>query len=72
MHPYLDSVARTLGVPVDPVRLELQRAIRRSEPDAREEYAVIRGVRMVGRRVVTGDWVVSLEARRQPWEVEGG
>jgi hypothetical protein len=72
MHPSLDPVARTLGVTVDRVRLELQRAIRRSEPDAREVYAVIRGIRMVGRRVVTGEWVVSLEARRQPWEIGGG
>ena len=37
MHPSLDSVARTLGVTADRVRLELQRAIRRSEPDARLE-----------------------------------
>lgn len=68
MHPSLDTVARTLGVTVDRVRLEFQRAIRRSEPDAREVYAVIRGLRMVGRRVLTGEWAVSLEARRQPWE----
>jgi hypothetical protein len=69
MDPSLDSVARSLGVTVDRVRLELQRAIRRSEPDAREVYAVIRGIRVVGRKAVTGDWAVSLEARRQPWEL---
>lgn len=50
MHPSLDSTARTVGVTVDRVHLELQRAIRRSEPDAREVYAVIRGLRLVGRR----------------------
>jgi hypothetical protein len=71
MHPSFDSVARTLGVTVDRVRLELQRAIRRSEPDAREVYAVIRGIRMVGRKAVTGEWAVCLEAKRQPWERPG-
>ena len=55
MHPSLDSVARTLGVTVDRVRLELQRAIRRSEPDAREVYAVTRGLRLLGRRAITGE-----------------
>jgi len=68
MHPSFDSVARALGVTVDRVRLELHRAIRRSEPDAREVYAVIRGVRLVGRQSPSGEWAVSLEARRQPWE----
>jgi hypothetical protein len=34
MRSSLNNVARTLGVTVDRVRLELQRALRRSEPDA--------------------------------------
>ena len=67
MHHSLDTVARTLGVTVDRVRLELQGAIRRSQPDAREVYAVIRGRRVVGRLAATDEWVVSVEARQSPW-----
>lgn len=67
-HPSLDIVARMLGVTADRVRLELARAIRRSEPDAREVYAVIRGRRVVGRQGTTGEWVVGVEAHRPAWE----
>ena len=69
MHPSFEAVARMLGVTVDRVRLELHRVIRRSGPDAREVYAVIRGARIVGRGNLAGEWAVSLEARGKPWEL---
>jgi len=67
-HPSVESVARMLGVTVDRVRLELARAIRRSEPDTREVHAVIRGRRVVARRSPDGEWRVAVEARRPAWE----
>jgi hypothetical protein len=43
--------------------------IRRSEPDGREVYGVINGVRFVGRREHgEAPWWVSVERRAQPWE----
>lgn len=43
---------------------ELRRAIRRSEPDAREVYGVVRGRRWVWRRDGEGaEWVGSQEDR---------
>lgn len=62
-------VARMLGVTESRVRRELASAIRRSEPDAREVYGVIEGVRFVARREHTGSpWWLALERRPQPWE----
>jgi hypothetical protein len=55
MHSSIDAVAQMLEVKPDRARLELASAIRRSEPDTREVYAVIRGRRVVGRRTETGD-----------------
>ena len=62
-------VARAAGVLPSHLARELARAIRRSEPDAREVYGVINGRRFVARRAASSiRWVVSLERRPQPWE----
>ena len=50
---------------------EVAGAIRRSEPDAREFYGVINARRFVARREPGhSEWVLSVEARRQPWETK--
>ena len=67
MHPSVESVALALGVTVDRVRLELAGAIRRSDPEAREIHAVIRGRHIVGRRGPDGQWRVGVES---PWNEE--
>lgn len=65
----INQAARMLGVPETRVARELAGAIRRSEPDAREVYGVINGVRFVARRVPRGaTWTLSLERRPLPWE----
>lgn len=65
----IEFVARMLNVTEERVKRELGRAIRRSDPDAREVYGVIEGVRFVGRRATSeAAWWVSLEKRPQPWE----
>jgi hypothetical protein len=64
------TIAALLGVSEDQVRLELNRAIRRSEPDAREVAGLIRGRRFVARRERDRTvWRLSLEERpaRRPW-----
>ena len=61
--------ARMLEVTEGRVNRELAGAIRRSEPDAREVYGVIRGVRFVARRENSeAPWWLLLERRPQPWE----
>jgi hypothetical protein len=64
-HPSVESVAHLLGVTVDRVRLELAGALRRSDPDAREVNAVIRGSHVVGRQGQDGEWRVSVEPGRE-------
>lgn len=69
MRQDLQFVARMIGVSEDRVRKELAGAVRRSEPDAREVYGVIEGIRFVARRQHSGaPWWISLERRLQPWE----
>lgn len=65
----IEFVARTIGVSEDRVRRELAGAVRRSEPDAREVYGQIEGIRFVARRQHSGaPWWISLEKRVPPWE----
>ena len=69
MRQDLEYAARMLGVPESRVSRALAGAIRRSEPDAREVYGVILGVRFVARREnMAAPWWISLERRPQPWE----
>lgn len=69
MNQDIVDAARMLGVTPAKVSRELESAIRRSEPDAREVYGVINARRFVARRVAeTGEWTVSLEHRPQLWE----
>lgn len=69
MYERLSEVARTLGVSEARIAREVGGAIRRSEPDAREVYGVINARRFVARREAErAEWVVSVEARPQPWE----
>ena len=71
MYERLAEVARMLGVPEERMAREVAGAIRRSEPDAREFYGVINARRFVARREPGhSEWVLSVEARRQPWETK--
>lgn len=70
MDENVSAIAAVLGVEERLVRLELNRAMRRSEPDAREVAGLIRGKHFVARRA-SGEapWVLALEerpARPQP------
>jgi len=68
-HPQVRHVARSLRVTEHRVEAELASAVRRSEPDAREVYGVINGVRFVARREKSqAPWWISLEHRPPPWE----
>lgn len=68
-HQDITHAARMLCVPEARVERELARAIRRSEPDAREVYGVILGVRFVGRRErIDAPWWVTLERRPLLWD----
>jgi hypothetical protein len=64
MDENVSAIASVLGVEDGRVRLELNRAIRRSQPDAREVAGLIRGKRFVARRA-SGEapWVLALEER---------
>ena len=62
-----ERIARLTGAGASEVRKELWRARRRSEPDAREVYGLIRGYRFVGRLRGSG-WEMHLEARPAAWE----
>lgn len=63
----IEHAARMLGVPEHRLERELAGAGRRSEPDAREVYGVIEGVRFVARRAnLEAPWWISLERRPQP------
>jgi hypothetical protein len=60
----IERVARLSGALPSEVRHALAGAQRRSEPDAREIYGVIRGYRFVARRPHVGaEWTVGLEHR---------
>jgi hypothetical protein len=60
-----DTLAALLNVPERLVHLELNSAIRRSEPDAREVYGLIRGRRFVARRERMGaEWELEMGERR--------
>lgn len=63
----VEEVARSLSIDLAALGRELRRAIRRSEPDARDVYSVVAGRRVVF-RLEGGEWRASLEARPQPWE----
>jgi hypothetical protein len=61
--------ARMLGVPESRVERELASALSRSEPDPREVYGQVDGIRFVARREkTTTPWWVSLERRPGAWE----
>jgi len=64
-----ERIARLTGTMPSEVRRQLASAVRRSEPDAREVYGLVGGMRFVARRQHIGaEWRISLERRPQPWE----
>jgi hypothetical protein len=65
----IQHAARMLGVSYARVEAEVASAVRRSEPDAREVYGQVEGIRFVARREKsTAHWWISLERRPLPWE----
>ena len=65
----IERVAQSTGSMPSEVLGELASAERRSEPDAREVYGLIRGMRFVAKRTRVGaEWSIALERRPGPWE----
>jgi hypothetical protein len=65
----IERIAQSTGAMPSAVLRELASAERRSEPDAREVYGRVRGMRFVARRAhCDAEWAIVLERRPGPWE----